>query len=125
MPIRLRGGGGSKDPPLHYLIPYRLDRLYFRRSIAPGSDSMIANPMIPTTAFASAWLSTAAHGDGNSFNPSTTYIPMNNAECTIVAATNITNRGNGAVTMNCWPITPAANPTIAFASPPMPTVPLD
>ncbi len=50
---------------------------------------------------------------------------MNSAACTTVAATNITNRGNAAVTMNCWPITPAANPTIAFARPPMPTVPLD
>src|SRR5437870_202584 len=88
--------------PLHDRVTHRFDRLYFRRSIAPGSDSMIANPMIPTTAFASAWLSTAAHGDGNSFNPSTTYNPMNNAECIMVAATNITNRGNAPVTMNCW-----------------------
>jgi len=27
--------------------------------------------------------------------------------------------------MNCCPITPAKNPTIVFASPPMPSVPLD
>ena len=54
---------------------------------------MIVKAMMPTTALPIAWLSTAAHGDGNSFNPSSTYIPMNNAPCTIVAITNNTNLG--------------------------------
>ena len=35
---------------------------------------------------------------------------MNTAACTTVAARNITNRGSAAVTMNCWPMTPAREP---------------
>jgi hypothetical protein len=50
---------------------------------------------------------------------------MNTAECTTVAARNITKRGSAAVTMNCCPITPTRNPTIDFANPPIPITPLD
>src|SRR5437762_7994678 len=92
---------GPKGPALRYKFTQRPERRNLLRSIIPGSDSIIANAMMPTAAFASAWLRIAAHGDGNSFNPSSTYMPMNSAACTIVAITNITNRGNAAVTMNC------------------------
>ena len=45
--------------------------------------------------------------------------------CSTVAAKNTTNRGSGCATMNCVPMMPARNPTIVFASPPMPMTPLD
>ena len=87
---------------------------------------MIVNATIsPTSALPSAWLATAVHGDGNVRRSSTTYNPMNTAACSAVAATNITSRGSAAVTMNCCPNAPARNPTIDFASPPMPMTPLD
>ena len=45
---------------------------------------------------------------------------MKTTACSTVAAKNTTNRGNGCATMNCVPTMPARNPTIVFASPPMP-----
>ena len=50
---------------------------------------------------------------------------MKTAACRIVAMTKTTNRGSGAVMMNCVPSSPAANPTMVFASPPIPRTPRD
>ena len=70
----------SQSEDLTLTLPQCLDRRPMRRrSTTPGSDSMIVNAIIPTTALPSACVAIAFHGDGKLRSPSTTYSPMNTA----------------------------------------------
>ena len=104
--------------------PRRRQRAPRSRS-APGSSSTLERHH-PDDRVADACPATPARGAEIRANPANVASPMNDHRVERRCwRRNTTNRGSGAVTMNCVPTRPARKPTSVFASPPMPMTPLD
>ena len=94
-----------------------------RRSTSPGTARSSWNATTPTTALPSAWLSTAAYGDPKC-RKSEQHVQPHEDRPRAAPSPRRTPRtaASGCATMNCVPMMPARNPTIVFASPPMPMI---
>src|SRR5438552_10391714 len=79
----------------------------------------------PTIAFAADSPAISAYGDPNCLRSSSAYNPFDTTKSSTLEPKNTTNRGTGCDTMNCVPMTPAKNPTIVLANPPMPSTRLE